>query len=97
MRDKPKGVDDDGAATTAEMDARYQAAVLRHVLYLYPQTVRVIELIREMTGGSSTFDQRDYIRRAISDLIAGGLLFHVGGGVIQPTRAAVLFYELEDV
>jgi hypothetical protein len=83
--------------TTGEEDHRYQAAVLLHILDLYPQTVRIIELIREMTGGQSTFAQRDYIRRAITDLMAAGLLFRVGDAVIQPTRAAVVFHELAEL
>lgn len=96
MHHKPIGGDRDGAATTAELDIRYQAAVLGHLLLIYPETIRVIELIREMTGGVSDFTERDYLRRPIRDLMAGGLLFHVGGGVVQPTRAAILYHELEE-
>lgn len=70
--------------TTGQEDHRYQAAVLLHVLDLYPQTVRIIELIQELAGGRSTFAQRDGIRRAITDLMSAGLLFHVGSGVVQP-------------
>ena len=96
MHDKLIGGSDE-PATTAEEDARDQAAVLRHVLDLYPQTVTILDLIREMSGGHSTFTQRDCTRRAVRDLIAGGLLWDVGGGVVQPTRPAVLYHELEEI
>jgi hypothetical protein len=53
MHDKPRGADSEGASTTADQDARDQAAVLRHVLSLYPQTLTELELLKEMTGGLS--------------------------------------------
>lgn len=97
MHDKPRGAEDDGASTTAELDVRDQAAVLRHVLSLYPQTLTEAELLKEMTGGAGeTFSERDRYRRAVRDLTAGGLL-NVEGRLIVPTRAAVLFHELEEL
>lgn len=97
MHDKPRGAEDDGAATTAELDVRDQAAVLRHVLSLHPQTLTELELLREMTGGEeATFAERDRYRRAVRDLAAGGLLRLEGSGVV-PTRAAVLFHELAEL
>lgn len=97
MHDKPRGAEDDGAATTAELDVRDQAAVLRHVLALYPQTLTESELLKEMTAGTEeTFPERDRYRRAVRDLAAGGLL-NVEGRLVVPTRAAVLFHELEEL
>ena len=50
MQDKPRGAGDEGTPTTAEQDLRDQAAVLIHVLTLYPQTLTRLELLKEMTG-----------------------------------------------
>lgn len=97
MHDKPRGADDDGAATTAELDVRDQAAVLRHVLSLYPQTLTESELLKEMTGGGEeAFSECDRYRRAVRDLARGGLLGTETRRVI-PTRAALLFHELEEL
>jgi len=97
MHDKPRGADDEGAATTAELDVRDQAAVLRHVLSLHPQTLTELELLKEMTGGGeATFADRDRYRRAVRDLAAGGLL-SLEGRLVGPTRAAVLFHELAEL
>src|SRR5436190_7100180 len=52
MHDKPRGAEDDGATTAAELDVRDQAAVLRHVLSLYPQTLTESELLKEMSAGT---------------------------------------------
>lgn len=95
MHDKPSGADDERAATTAAEDDRDQAAVLRHVLSIYPEVLSQGELIREMTGGASSpgFADRDRIERAVRDLIAGGLL-HEDAKLVLPTRAAVLFRNL---
>lgn len=97
MHDKPRGADDDGAATAAELDVRDQAAVLRHVLSLYPETLTEPELLKEMTGGGEeAFSERDRYRRAVRDLARGGLLDIEMRRVI-PTRAALLFHELEEL
>jgi hypothetical protein len=50
-----------------------------------------------MTGGTGeTFSERDRYRRAVRDLARGGLLRTELERVI-PTRAALLFHELEDL
>jgi hypothetical protein len=94
MHDKPSGAGDESATTTA-LDARDQAGVLRHVLFIYPEVLTQEELIREMTGGASSpvFAERDRIERAVRDLIAGGLL-HEDARLILPTRAAVLAHSI---
>jgi hypothetical protein len=97
MHDKPRGADCEGASTTAEQDLRDQAAVLRHVLSLYPQTLTDLELLKEMTGGlEATYAERDGHGRAVRDLASGGLL-NIEGTLVVPTRAAVLFHELAEV
>jgi len=97
MHDKPRGAEDDGASTTAELDVRDQAAVLRHVLSLYPQTLTESELLKEMTSGAEDpFAECDRYRRAARDLSRGGLL-DVETRRVIPTRAALLFHELEEL
>lgn len=98
MHDKPRGADSEGAPTTTEQDLRDQATVLMHVLDLYPQTLTRLELFKEMTGGleEAPYEKRDRHHRAVRDLAAGGLLT-VGGALVVPTRAAVLFHELAEL
>jgi hypothetical protein len=94
MQDKPSGAGDERATTTAEQDLRDQAAVLRHVLSLYPETLTLNELVREMVGfSSSRSSERDAVQRAVRDLAAVGLL-HAEGSRVFPTRAAVTFHNL---
>jgi len=96
MRNKPSGADDERAASTADEDARDQAAVLRHVLDLLPETLTLDELMREMLIGVSSSEvaaEDDATRRAVRDLAAVGLLHEEGSRVI-PTRAAVVFHNL---
>jgi hypothetical protein len=96
MHDKPRGASDERATTTAALDARDQAGVLRQILSLYPQALTLDEVVREMTAAAPEFSERDRIERAVNDLVAGGLM-HRNGSFVLPTRAAVLFYELEEV
>lgn len=77
----------------AKLDARDQAEVLREVLGIYPETLTLDELIRELTVASSEFTEHDRIRRAVRVLTAGGLLHRIGD-LVLPTRAAVNFHDL---
>jgi hypothetical protein len=95
MRNKPSSGDNERAATTIDLDVRDQAGVLRQVLSLYPQALTLEELVREMTAAAPEFSERDRIERAVNDLVAGGLM-HRNGTFVLPTRAALLYYELEE-
>jgi hypothetical protein len=96
MQDKPKGASEDERATTAALYDRDQARVLHEVLFIYPESMTLAELTRELTAGTTDFQERDRIERAVRDLVAGGLLHRVGD-LVLPTRAAVNFYLLEEV
>lgn len=78
MQDHPKGGEDDPAFVTNDVeDDRLQVAVLR--LVLYPATLTMDELIREMTGGGSRdFGEIDAIQRAVRELAGSGLLHRPG-------------------
>jgi hypothetical protein len=95
MHDKVMGADEDEFDTTAVQDGRNRAEVIREVLGIYPETMTLDELIRELTVASAEFSEQDRIQRAVRDLIAGGLL-HRNGDVVLPTRAAVNFNALPD-
>lgn len=92
MHDKPSGAIDERATTAAE-DIKDRARVLQEVLDLYPETLTLDELVRELTVDSVEFQERDRVQRAVRDLIAGGLIHRVGD-LVLPTRAAVNFHEL---
>jgi hypothetical protein len=96
MHDKPRGGDIEGASTTAEMDDRDQAAVLREVLFIYPEVLTLDELARQLTFGSDAFAQHDRIERAVRDLTGAGLLHQVGP-LVLPTRTAVIFDRLAEL
>jgi Cft2 family RNA processing exonuclease len=94
MQDKPIGAAHEGV-TTAVQDVKDRARVLREVLDLYPETLTLDELVRELTIDSVEFEERDRVQRAVRDLIAGGLVHRVGD-LVLPTRAAVNFQELSE-
>ena len=94
MHDKPSGAVDERATTAAE-DIKDRARVLREVLDLYPETLTLDELVRELTVDSVEFQERDRVQRAVRDLIAGGLIHRVGD-LVLPTRAAVSFHGLSE-
>lgn len=94
MQDQPRGVGVERAGTTHDEDTREERRVLREVLSYYPSSFTLEELIRELTVCSVEFSDQDAVRRAVRDLTAGGLV-HQMGDLVLPTRAAVLYYELE--
>jgi hypothetical protein len=96
MQDKPSGARDERATTTADQDDRDQAAVLREVLFIYPEVLTLDELARQLTFGSDAFAQRDRIERAVRDLTGAGLLHQVGP-LVLPTRTAVVFGRLAEL
>jgi len=91
MHHQPSGGD---ARAIADEDVRDQRRVLREVLTYYPGSFTLEELIRELTVCSVEHSDQDAIRRAVRDLSAGGLLHQIEA-LALPTRAAVLYYELE--
>ena len=96
MRDKTSGAGDACAASTAVQDDRDQAAVLREVLFVYPEVLTLEELARELIFASEAFGQRDRIERAIRDLTRVGLLHQVGP-LVLPTRTATAFNRLVEL
>lgn len=96
MRDKPSGADDERATTTAVQDDRDQAAVLREVLFIYPEVLTLDELARQMAFASDAFSRRDRIERAVRDLAGAGLMHQVGP-LVLPTRTAVVFARLVEL
>ncbi|HMI81518.1 MAG TPA: hypothetical protein VK480_06995 [Solirubrobacterales bacterium] len=96
MHDKPSGARDEHATTTADQDDRDQAAVLREVLFIYPEVLTLDELARHMAFASEVFGWRDRIERAVRDLAGAGLMHQVGP-LVLPTRTAVVFARLEEL
>jgi hypothetical protein len=96
MHDKPSGAQDGCATTTVDQDDRDQAAVLREVLFIYPEVLTLDELARQMAFASDGFGQRDRIERAVRDLERAGLMHQVGP-LVLPTRTAVVFARLVDL
>jgi hypothetical protein len=82
--------------TTADEDTYDQARVLREVLFVAPEAMTLEELIRELTVASTDVMEQDRIKRAVRDLVSGGLLHRVDT-LVLPTRAAVNYYLLGEV
>jgi len=81
------------ARSNAAQDLHDQGVVLIHVLSIYPTQIRLLELVRELSGGSGDFAERDRIERAVRDLAGAGLLFRCEG-LVLPTRAALQFHQI---
>jgi hypothetical protein len=79
--------------TPAAEDAAAESAVLQRVLDFHPVLVTVAELVREISGESADFGERDAIERAVRDLTGAGLL-HRHDTFVIPTRAALRCSEL---
>lgn len=75
-------------------DQRDERAVLLHVVESQPTTLRLSDLLRDLSDPED-FAERDRIERAVRELVKGGLLFKSDGGVL-PTRSALYAYELLD-
>jgi hypothetical protein len=86
--------DQSKAADNAAEDQRDERAVLVHVVETHPTTLKLSDLIRELSDPED-FQERDRIERAVRELVKGGLLFRDECGVL-PTRAALRAYELLD-
>lgn len=95
MADKDPTCPAGAGRTTAgvDLDPLDQADVLREVLGIYPETMTLEELVRELTVASTAFTDVDRIQRAVRVLTAGGLLHRIGD-LVLPTRAAVNFHDL---
>jgi len=75
-------------------DDHDQAAVLREILFIYPEPITLGELTRMMTIASTEFSELDRVKRAARDLTAAGLLYRREDDLLLPTRTAVTFYRL---
>jgi hypothetical protein len=84
--------DQSKAASPAAEDLKDERAIFTHVVEMFPETLRLSDLIREF-GGAEDFRKRDGVERAVRDLVAGGLFFRCEGAVL-PTRTALRAYEL---
>jgi hypothetical protein len=80
------------SADPAGEDRQEEQAVLLHVVQSHPTTLRLSDLIRDLSDPED-FHDRDRLERAVRELIKGGLLFRSGGAVL-PTRSALYAYEL---
>lgn len=86
MQDKGRRV-----ACTAAEDRSDEGAVLRHVVEVHPATLRLSDLIRELSE-SDEFGERDRIERAVRELLKGGLLFRCEEAVL-PTRQTLYLWD----
>jgi hypothetical protein len=68
-----------------------QTAVLGHVLLLHPLALRLDDLVSEMAREGESGEE---VENAVRELVRGGLL-HRQCELVLPTRAAMLFYELD--
>lgn len=93
MHDKPIGAGNQRAMTNAEIDAREERRVLREVLTIYPESLTLEELIRELTAAPPEGCDEDGIRVAVLELTGYGLL-HRLGDLVLPTRPAVVLYSI---
>jgi hypothetical protein len=88
MHDKPKGRGADGRASTATQDLRDQGVVLMVVLANHPAQLRLRDLIGEVGSEHPDFRERDRIKRAVRDLVAGDPLYRSGDMVLCRRRPA---------
>lgn len=67
---------------------------MRHVVETHPTTLRLSDLIRELSDPDD-FEQRDGIERAVRELINAGLLFRCEGAILPTRQALYLWQALE--
>ena len=90
----PKGPGTAEPITIADRDHRAHAEALRKVLSIYPETITLDELTRELTVASREFAEHDRVQHAVRELVAGGLLHLCADDLVLPTRAAVNYSRL---
>ncbi len=92
MQDQPSAAPSPRVSNIVE-DRTTEALVLEQILLLYPETLTLDELVREVNKGSAGFAQRDQVHRAVRELSAAGLIQRVGA-LVLPTRAACYFADI---
>ena len=75
IQDQPRGASEPRALTAAEEAAREECRVLREVLSIYPESLTLEELIRELTSGSPELSKTDAVQVAVLELVGCGLAF----------------------
>ncbi|HKB50035.1 MAG TPA: hypothetical protein VKC63_01230 [Solirubrobacterales bacterium] len=83
------------ASPNQTRDLHDQAIVLRHVLAVHPERLTIPDLVSELMGDLAAFAESDAYERAVRDLTGVGLL-QCPCGMVEPTRAALRFYELQE-
>jgi hypothetical protein len=80
----------EGTNRQCASDLQAQALLLSQVLLMQPASLRLAELVRDLTAGSARRVERDRFERAAADLVGAGLLFR-SGELLLPTLAALRF------
>jgi len=81
--------------TNRAADTATEAAVIQHLLAVFPIQLTVAEVVRELTGKDPSFAESDAVERAVRDLAGAGLLRR-SDELVTPTLAALRFSELID-
>jgi hypothetical protein len=86
--------DEDEFAPPDREDAKWQVRVLSLVLSEWPKQLSKQEISRELLADKPTWEERDVLARAITDLASASLLRECEV-LVLPTRAALHFASLE--
>jgi hypothetical protein len=92
--ENPKGRASHDPSTPAGEDSRTESAVLALLLDEHPTRLTMDELILVLCADPDRGDPQDAARRAVAELVGGGLV-HRDGNFLAPTRAALYFQRLE--